>query len=198
MPRAIFLRVYEVTLLNEEKRTLLQIARRSVEAAVQQHELHNLESGFSISPALRIPCGAFCTLEVHHRLRGCIGIVEAHEPLYRIVSHCAASAATRDDRFTPIRLHELKALHVEISVLSPLKRITGPAEIEIGRHGLLLISGYHHGLLLPQVATEYGWDRETFLKETCRKAMLPADAWTWKETEIKSFTADVFDDAMAL
>ncbi len=133
-------------------------------------------------------------MEVHGQLRGCIGIVEAREALLDTVSYCAISASSRDDRFEPVRPSEMSEVRIELSVLSPLWKIESPSEIEVGHHGIMIFSGYHQGLLLPQVAVEHGWDRITFLEQTCRKAFLPKDAWKWAETSIKIFTAEVFHE----
>jgi AmmeMemoRadiSam system protein A len=106
----------------------------------------------------------------------------------------AKSAAVNDYRFNPVTQDELGKLEYEISVLTPLKKINDINEIEVGKHGLVMKKGFNSGLLLPQVATEYNWDRETFLKETCRKAGLPSDAWKDKSTEIYTFSAEVFGE----
>jgi len=106
----------------------------------------------------------------------------------------AVAAAFDDPRFPPLKAEELKDLELEISVLSPLKKIRDIHEIEVGKHGLYIVRGYHSGLLLPQVAIEYGWDRETFLEETCYKAGLPPDAWRDAQTEIYVFSADYFGE----
>jgi len=126
-------------------------------------------------------------------LRGCIGRIEATEPLYRTVQECAISAATRDYRFQPMHnAAELDDLVIEISVLSPFQRVQDPNEIEVGKHGLLIRQGYNSGLLLPQVAGERGWSREEFLRAVCMKAGLPSDAW--RRAELHKFTAEVFSE----
>jgi len=104
----------------------------------------------------------------------------------------AEAAAFKDPRFTPVKEKELSELDIEISVLTPLKRITDINEIQVGKHGIYMVKGMWAGLLLPQVATEYGWDRQTFLEHTCQKAGLPSNAWKDKETEIYIFSADIF------
>jgi len=138
------------------------------------------------------PGAAFVTVRVGGALRGCIGTFEAREPLWDTVHEMAWAAATRDHRFAPLGARDLAALTVEVSVLAPARRIGGPAEIELGRHGLEVRRGLLRGLLLPQVAADHGLDRETFLAETCRKAGLPADAWRDPDTEIWIFDAEVF------
>jgi AmmeMemoRadiSam system protein A len=136
---------------------------------------------------------AFVTITREGELRGCIGYMNPIKPLAEAVAYCAASAATADPRFPPVIAEELPHLRLEISVLSPLRVIEDPALVQVGIHGLFISQGGRHGLLLPQVATEFGWDRETFLRQTCLKAGLPADAWK-HGAEIQVFTVDHFTD----
>ncbi len=138
--------------------------------------------------------GAFVTIEIDHRLRGCVGYIQSNEPLFDTVSKAAISAAMHDSRFSPLTKTELEHIELEISVLSPMSKVDDPGRIVPGEHGLMIESGYHHGLLLPQVATEYGWDRETFLEQTCVKAGLPKNAWERPESVIYAFTALVFNE----
>ena len=138
--------------------------------------------------------GAFVTLHSGGSLRGCIGHVEDDDPLGRVVSRCAVSAATQDPRFAVIEPAELSRLQIELSLLGPLEPIGGSSEIEIGRHGLVVERGWSRGLLLPQVATEWGWDVETFLAHACRKAGLPDDAWQRGAT-LWRFEAEVFGES---
>jgi AmmeMemoRadiSam system protein A len=126
------------------------------------------------------------------RLRGCIGQIHARQPLVRTVAEMAVAAAFEDPRFPPLRREELRDIDIEISVLTPLRRITDVGQIQVGTHGIYLRRGGYSGLLLPQVATEWGWDRNTFLEHTCEKAHLSKDAWKDGETEIYIFSADVF------
>jgi len=176
-------------LTEEEARTLLAIARRSLEAAVLGQSPPDLE-GYSGPLAER--CGAFVTLRRHDELRGCIGHVESDEPLVRTVATCAASAALNDPRFPQLSPAEVPDISIEISVLSPLAEIA-PDEIEIGRHGLMISRGLRRGLLLPQVPLEWGWDREEFLSQTCYKAGLPPDAWR-HGARIQAFTTQIIDE----
>ena len=136
--------------------------------------------------------GAFVTINKKGQLRGCIGYIEGRGPLYKTVEKMAEEAAFRDPRFDPVKERELPELEIEISVLTPLKKITDINEIEVGKHGIYIKKGWNSGLLLPQVATDYGWDRLTFLEHTCQKAGLPANAWKEKNTEIYIFSADIF------
>jgi AmmeMemoRadiSam system protein A len=140
------------------------------------------------------PGAAFVTVRVGGELRGCIGTFEARAPLWDTVHDMATAAAARDPRFAPLGAGDVPGLTVDVSVLSPARRVRDPAEIEVGRHGLEIRRGPRRGLLLPQVATDHGLDRETFLAETCRKAGLPAGAWREPDTEIWIFEADVFGD----
>jgi uncharacterized protein len=136
--------------------------------------------------------GVFTTLYLGGQLRGCVGYALPIQPLYRAVGETARAAAFEDTRFRPLTPEEAPELKISLSVLSPLFPIA-PGEVEVGRHGLLISDGIRRGLLLPQVPVEHGWDRETFLAQTCRKAGLPEDAWQ-KSTTIEAFTAEVFGD----
>lgn len=147
----------------------------------------------STRPELLEKRGAFVTLYLAGELRGCIGVATAVSPLYETVQNCAISAATTDPRFPPLTLSELSEVRIEISVLSPLERVKAIEEIEIGVHGLIVYHEGRRGLLLPQVATEHGWDREQFLRQVCRKAGLPMDEWT-KGARVERFTALVFGE----
>ncbi|UCC28886.1 MAG: AmmeMemoRadiSam system protein A, partial [Phycisphaerales bacterium] len=148
-----------------------------------------------LSPLLRADGACFVTLQNHGRLRGCIGNMRADRPLYKAVIDNAVSAC-RDHRFVnnPVTAAELDQLDVEISYLTPMKRIQNTDEIIVGRHGLLMAVGPRRGVLLPQVAYERGWTRQEFLAQTCRKAGLPPDAWKRPEAEIYSFEAEVFGE----
>ena len=136
--------------------------------------------------------GAFVTLHKEGKLRGCIGHIRGEKPLAKTVAEMAEAAAFQDPRFPPVTSEELGLLKYEISVLTPFRQISDVEEIEVGVHGIYMKRGSCSGLLLPQVATEWGWDRNTFLEHTCTKAGLPEDAWKDKKTEIYIFSADVF------
>ena len=178
-------------LSESEQLQLLESARQALEAGVRGSErmLDGAPAG-SLSECR----GAFVTLHKHGRLRGCVGFIEALTPLYQTVRDCAVAAALRDPRFEPVRPHELAELRLEISVLSPLVDIL-PEEIDVGRHGLLISEGAWRGLLLPEVALECNWDREQFLRATCEKAGLPAEAWR-RGARIQAFTAQVFGEGV--
>jgi len=177
-----------------ERRLLCQLAREVIVAKLENREL----APFTPSEHLSELRGVFTTLYFERRLRGCVGYPTAFLPLYRAVSETATAAAFEDPRFPPVTLVEVRQLRVSLSVLSALKPLLAE-EVEVGRHGLLLSQGARRGLLLPQVPVEHGWDRVTFLEQTCRKAGLPLDAWRRGAT-IEAFTAEIFgdDDASAV
>jgi AmmeMemoRadiSam system protein A len=179
--------------LNEEqRRRLLSLARTSIESTLEGRAPEVRADDFDED--LRRPAGAFVTLRKQGDLRGCIGSIRALEPLYRAVASSAVSAAFRDPRFFPVRKDELSQLELEISVMGPIEPVRDVAEIEVGRDGLIISRGRFVGLLLPQVASEYGWDRETFLDQTCLKAGLQPEAWRAPDTRVEKFAAEVFSE----
>ncbi len=178
-------------LTDEEKQVLLQIARAAVEAAVQGEAPPDSSTD---DPALLEQRGAFVTLKREGQLRGCLGYVEGIMPLIAAVAENAAAAALRDPRFPPVRPAELPQIKLEISALTPLRPVQNTDDIEVGAHGLMVCLGPNRGLLLPQVPEEYGWEREEFLSQTCRKAGLPAGSWKNPTTDIFSFKAEVFGE----
>jgi AmmeMemoRadiSam system protein B/AmmeMemoRadiSam system protein A len=180
------------SLTDPEKRELLALARKSVESVVKQKEIYVPPASDSIT--LNQERGAFVTLTEGGNLRGCIGYTSAVKPLYMTVRDTATHAAVHDPRFQPVSAEELPQLEYEVSVLSPLRRVTDIEQIKVGEHGLLMKNGTSEGLLLPQVPVEQGWDRQTFLEQTCRKARLSADCWKDEDTDIFSFTAVVFNE----
>lgn len=173
-----------------EQQQLLTLARETIIARVNGTPLPLLDTP---SADLTSRSGCFVTIKRRKQLRGCIGTFVSDQPLWETVREMAVSAATRDPRFRPMQPEELTDFHLEISVLSPLRDIASVDEIQVGTHGLYVIKGSAHGVLLPQVAVEYGWDRETFLRQTCRKAGLPEDAWL-RNCRILAFTAEVFGE----
>lgn len=176
----------------DEKRQLMEIAKKSIDAAVRGKKIPDFKID---APILREKRGAFVTINKHHRLRGCIGYITAYKPLYLTVSEMAQAAALRDPRFPSISPAELKDLEVDISVLTPIRECANVEEIEVGKHGIIIERGHYSGLLLPQVATEQNWDRQTFLEHTCIKAGLNRNAWQEPGTVVKIFSADVFTEA---
>jgi AmmeMemoRadiSam system protein A len=176
----------EVAAIEAEREALLDAARDAIDAAVRGRLPR---PGVSEEDPVLLSAGAaFVTLRSPDgSLRGCIGELEARRPLIESVRGCAAGAALRDPRFPPVTGDEVAGLRLGISVLTPSRRVRGPDEIEVGRHGLIIERGYHRGVLLPEVATEQGWDVPTFLAQTCHKAGLPIDAWRDPATAISVF-----------
>ena len=173
----------------DDRRRLLALARRALEARVR----HEYEPALEHGGALETPCGAFVSIHRGHELRGCLGRLEDDWPIARVVAHLGRAVADSDPRFEPVTVDDLETLSIEISALTPEREVHSLDEIEIGRHGLIIERGARRGLLLPQVATEHGWDVETFLEHTCRKAGLPPDAWK-HDARILIFEAEVFSD----
>ncbi|MCJ7507703.1 MAG: AmmeMemoRadiSam system protein A [candidate division Zixibacteria bacterium] len=178
-------------LSQSDKEILLNIARKTIEARVKGQKPPEFKVDSEILKENR---GAFVTLEKNGQLRGCIGYIQAIKPLYITIEEMAEQAALHDPRFAPVSEEELNDLGIEISVLTPLKKISDISQIEVGRDGIYIRKGFNSGLLLPQVATEYGWDRGTFLEQTCYKAGLPPNAWKEKTCEIYIFSADIFGE----
>ncbi len=180
-------------LSEEEQRELLGIARGAIE-----HALRGATAGAGgchhEGAGLDAPGGAFVTIRISGQLRGCIGYIESEKPLREVVADVAVKAATEDPRFAPLSLEELQEASLEVSILSPLHRIRHPEEVVVGTHGILLELGRYRGLLLPQVATEYQWDRKEFLDNTARKAGLPKDAWTDPQAVLSVFSAEIVSE----
>jgi len=143
--------------------------------------------------------GVFTTLTKQGELRGCIGFPYPIKRLDEAIIESAISAAINDPRFSPVRLEEMGEIEVEVTILTPPERVkTSPKErsnaIEIGKHGLMIRFGAYSGLLLPQVAVEYGMDEEEFLTHTCLKAGLPPDCWLMEDVEIYTFEGQIFKE----
>ncbi len=171
-----------------ERQLLLRLAHQSIEAALDGRPPDTTPA----SEHLAEQRGAFTTLHLHGKLRGCIGYVFPTQSLYATVAETARAAAFDDPRFQPVTRVQAPELRIEISVLSILKPIS-PADVVVGKHGLVVLQGSRRGLLLPQVPVEWGWDRETFLAQTCLKAGLAPDAWL-RGAELQAFTAEVFGE----
>lgn len=176
---------------DEEKARLIAIARESVESVVAGRKY---VPAAPAEPRLLQNAGAFVTLHSRGELRGCIGFIEARLPVYETIAEMAARSATADPRFDSVKKSELNDIDIEVSILSPLRKIEKPEDVEVGKHGLVIEKGYYRGLLLPQVATENGWDRETFLKYVCLKAGLDQNAYHDPGSTIYVFTAEVFGE----
>ncbi len=175
----------------KEKTCLLGIARQAIISWVRSGTDY-------IEPreekVLNVRSGCFVTIKQNGQLRGCIGNFQSEQPLFKEVAEMAKASATKDPRFYPMKEADLDNFTIEISVLSPLHKIDDIEEIIIGKHGIYLEKGYYRGVLLPQVATEHGWDRTTFLKQTCIKAGLSTESWALEDTEIYIFSAQIFGE----
>jgi AmmeMemoRadiSam system protein A len=173
-----------------QKQTLIRIAREAIAARVAGLP----GTSHDISEQFPDASGVFVTIKRRGDLRGCLGTLQCRAPLADEIARCAGDSATEDPRFPPVSMGEVPDLSVEISVLGPLEEIdpTKPGAIEIGTHGLVVEQGLRRGLLLPQVATEWGWDVEQFLQHTSRKAGLPLDAW--RTARVYRFDAEVFGE----
>ena len=178
-------------LSDQDKIHLLMLARKTITERLGASEPEIPDYSSAVMMEKR---GGFVTLKKNGRLRGCIGYIEAVKPLEETIREMALSAAFNDYRFPKLERAEIDLLEIEISVLSPIREISDPSIIEVGVHGLIITRGMNRGLLLPQVAKEWKWDRETFLAQTCVKAGLPEDMWSREGTKIEIFSADVFSE----
>ncbi|MHB9027741.1 MAG: AmmeMemoRadiSam system protein B, partial [Candidatus Latescibacterota bacterium] len=179
----------DLGLSEEEKEILRTVVRQTLSSVVKTGQIPTFREH---KGKLGEQWGAFVTLTRRGNLRGCIGNITGTKPLIATVAEMTRAAALEDPRFRPVRPEELPDIDFEISVLTPIRRVNDVREIVVGRDGIIITRGYNRGLLLPQVATEYGWDRETFLEQTCGKAGLPKDAWKDRTTVIEAFSAEVF------
>ncbi len=179
---------FRFSLTEEEKKYLKDLAYKSI--------LRAFDSSVDIpappTDKLKEKLGVFVTLKLQGQLRGCIGHIWADEPVDSNVANMAKQSAFSDPRFPPLRREELDHLEIEVSIMSPIEPCPDPEAIVPGRHGLVIQKGIHSGLLLPQVATEHGWDRETFLSQTCLKAGLPPNCWQSGKAQLFWFEAEVF------
>lgn len=172
-----------------DQNVLLSVARQALEARVARLRAPEV----ACTGPLALRCGAFVSIHSAEELRGCLGHLTTDAPLGRTLVHLGGAVADSDPRFAPITPSELAVLHIEISLLTPERTVGAIEEIEVGRHGLIVEHGRARGLLLPQVATEHAWDRETFLEHTCIKAGLPRDAWK-NGARFHVFEAHVFSE----
>jgi len=177
---------------NEERGILLRIAHRAIAAAVAGESSFAIPEASELPDSLKAARGAFTTLYLHGKLRGCVGYIAAVKPLIQTIAEAAVAAAFQDPRFPKVTANEAPHLKIEISVLS-LPQPIRPEHVVAGRHGLIVTQGTRRGLLLPQVAPEHGWDALTFLAQTCVKAGLTSDAWQ-HGAAIEAFTAEVFGE----
>ncbi|HEU4340516.1 MAG TPA: AmmeMemoRadiSam system protein A [Candidatus Binatia bacterium] len=176
----------------ESQTRLLRIARQTLERYV----LGSLRQNETIEdPYLRtVAYGAFVSLHKATALRGCVGSCVPTQPLYQLVIEMTEAAASRDRRMAPVRAAELGDIHIDISILSALEAAPDPLSLQVGRHGLHVARGENRGVLLPQVAPQYGWDIQTFLEQTCIKAGLRKHAWQDRDTRVSSFTALILEE----
>jgi AmmeMemoRadiSam system protein A len=175
------------TIADADRRRLIQIARDAIVA----HIMDRARAEPALEGVLARRSAAFVSIHKRGELRGCIGHVKADEPLGVVIPRCAIAAASEDPRFPAVTAAELPDLEIELSLLGPFEPISGPGDIEVGRHGLVVEQGWRRGLLLPQVASEWHWSAEEFLSHTCHKAGLPFDAWK-RGARMWRFEADVF------
>jgi AmmeMemoRadiSam system protein A len=182
-------------LTRELKRELLEIARNAIASSLQEERTPSRATARTRpSPELLQPSGAFVTLRINGELRGCIGYMESPHPLADVVADVAVKAACEDPRFPPVTAAELDGIDLEISVLSPMRPIHDINEITIGTHGVMIELGPNRGVLLPQVAVEYGWTVEQFLSALSRKAGLHKFGWMEPDARLSIFSAEVVDE----
>ncbi len=182
-------------LTREQQEKLLRLARGTIEEFLSKGSLPvpDMAGEFS-DPVFQEKCGAFVTLHIRKHLRGCIGYIKGIKNIPETIIDMARSSAFRDPRFPPLTRKEYEKIDIEISVLSPIEEARDISQIVVGRDGLIISNGFNQGLLLPQVASEYGWNVEQFLENTCYKAGLPGDAWKRKGVRIEKFSAQVFGE----
>lgn len=176
----------------QEKKELLVIARKTLEQYLTNREIPTFRISNNRLAELKLGC--FVTLKKNNDLRGCIGNFGSKDVLYKNIQNMAIASATEDPRFKKVTKEELNQLDIEISVLYPLIKVNDLSEILVGRDGLYIVYGFNSGVLLPQVATEYNWNRDEFLSHTCIKAGLHPDSWKNLPLEIYRFEADVFGE----
>lgn len=176
---------------SQQKITLLGLAEWSITDYILTGAINQIPERFTSDPVFGIKMGAFVSVYIRGKLRGCIGTFSESEPLFKNVRHMALQAATEDHRFKPVIQNELKNLKLEISVLLPRRRIKGPEDIIIGKHGIYMTYGFRKATLLPQVASKNGWNAIQFL-ECCAENKLGLTKDSWKEAELYVYEAVVF------
>jgi AmmeMemoRadiSam system protein A len=182
-------------LTRDQKAKLLKLARETIRTRLSGKNAASPDMKGEFSEEIfSEKCGAFVTIHISGRLRGCIGYIVGQKNIPETVLDMSQASAFRDPRFSPLSSGEFKNIDIEISVLSPIEKVVDISEIKIGRDGLIITHGHRSGLLLPQVATEQGWNLDQFLENTCYKAGLPGDAWKWKDIQIEKFSAQVFGE----
>ncbi|MCL1834328.1 MAG: AmmeMemoRadiSam system protein A [Leptospirales bacterium] len=179
--------------LNKEQQTdLLNLARKTI--ADKLGERVDINTPSFKENIFNEKCGAFVTLHINGNLRGCIGYIEGIKTIPETVKDMALSSAFRDPRFSSLTREEYRDIDIEISILSPIEKVNDINDIVVGRDGIIITKGYSRGLLLPQVAVEQRWDRDTFLTHACYKAGLPGDSWKKNDVIIEKFSAQVFSE----
>ena len=180
-----------IELTKDQQLKLLKLARKTIAESLGMPQDTELDLGDEI---FKEKCGAFVTLHIKGRLRGCIGYIQGVKSIPETIIDMAQASAFKDPRFPPLRKDEYSHIDIEISVLSPIEPVNNVSEIKVGRDGLIICRGLNSGLLLPQVPVEQCWDLDTFLENTCYKAGLPGNAWQQKGTKIEKFSAQVFGE----
>jgi len=181
-----------IELNRDQQERVLKLARKTIADDLGiETQIEAIETGDDIFTE---KCGAFVTIHISGNLRGCIGYIVGVKSIPETVIEMAKSAAFKDPRFSPLKKEEYNLIDLEVSVLSPIERVSDVVDIVTGRDGLIISRGSNQGLLLPQVATEQGWDRDAFLEHTCYKAGLPGSAWRDSKTKIEKFSAQVFGE----
>ncbi len=182
-----------IELNREQQIELLKLARRTI-ASYFYDTSPDVDLREFSDDIFKEMCGAFVTIHINKKLRGCIGYIKGIKTIPETVKDMAKASAFQDPRFPPLTKEEFENIDLEISIMSPIEEVSDISEIVVGRDGLIISQGSRSGLLLPQVATEYNWNVKEFLEHTCYKAGLPADAWQWKDTKIEKFSAQVFGE----
>ncbi len=178
---------------SQEKKELLQLARLAIKNNfLTEQEKPKFDKN---NPLFYSKAGAFVTLTINHKLRGCIGYVEAYQPLYKTIMEAAFQAAFNDPRFSPLSKEEYSRIKIEVSILSEPFPLENYDEIVVGKHGLILEEGTRKGLLLPQVPIEHNMNKEEYLSALCNKAGFYPDYWKEKQLKLKAFTATVFSES---
>jgi uncharacterized protein len=184
----------DVYLPSESQRALMRMSRQALENFVRRRRRQVPETADSY--LLTAEYGAFVSLHKEEELRGCMGNCVPQAALVEIVTEMTEAAASRDGRMEPVAEAELAEIRIDITVLSPLARASDPLGLKVGRHGLHVVCGAKRGVLLPQVATQYGWDMGIFLEQTCLKAGLPKNAWKERNTQVSAFTALIIEESI--
>jgi uncharacterized protein len=182
-----------MVLSGDEKGILLLAAREAIQSLYGG--MGPSEVDYKVYPNLLLKAGAFVTIKINRKLRGCIGYIVSSTPLFETVVSAAKQSATMDPRFSPLSEEELEKISIEISVLTPPQSIKSYDDIEIGKHGLLLEEDGHKAVLLPQVAVEHKFDTAMFLTALCEKAWISPNAWREKMLNIRVFTSIVFSES---